>query len=116
MPPGSCTLFTILQKRPSSFSLENDRSGFGNESYVLVLPFNHLRRCASAACDLCSIMTSADGKDTLVEHFPEVRLEAHVLRLSRAMISFHQDITLYMGIDDLLPPKTFVRIPSPWSK
>ncbi|KUI72547.1 hypothetical protein VM1G_08286 [Cytospora mali] len=117
MARANCTLHAILRANPSFFSQENDIAGFKQTALRLeVPPFNVLRRCAYEGCELCTVMTAMSDSGCLAAELSLNDLEKTPLHLSRAMLSYHQQITLYMGIDDLLPPKHFHRIPSPWKE
>lgn len=116
MARANCPLLAILRHNPSLFSSENDVSGIDQHAArVLVPPLNVLRRCASQECDLCTVMTAGSTKGCLAADLEPRVLEETPLVLSRAKLSYHQGITFYMGVDDLLPPKHFFRIPESWS-
>lgn len=112
----NCPLFPILQANPLFFSTENDIAGFrANAPRLRVPSLNILRHCASHGCEPCTVLTAGSTKGCLAAELTPFQLERMPVQLSRAMISYHQQITLYSGVDDLLPPKYFFRIPSPWS-
>lgn len=112
-----CPLYAILRANPLFFSPENDISGFKESSPRLAVPpLNILRRCAGQRCDLCTVVTAGSDNGCLAADMSAYELEKVPLHLSRAIISYHQQIALYRGFDDLLPPKHFFRIPSPLSQ
>lgn len=116
MARAKCPLLPILRDNPSFFSLDNDIPGWDEKAPRLIVPpLNVLRLCASQGCDLCMVMTAGSTRGCLAAYLPVIALEETPLVLSRAMLSYHQGITLYIGFDDLLPPKHFFRIPQPWS-
>lgn len=116
MARPNCPLFPILQANPLFFSPKNDISGCDdNAPRLQVPPIGLLRCCASQGCDLCRVLTAGSTKKCLAADLTPFELEYAPIHLSRAMLSYHQQITLYCGIQDLLPPKHFFRIPSPWS-
>lgn len=111
----NCPLWAILCQNPSFFSVENDISGMYAKAPRLNVPsLGVLRLCACRGCDLCRVMTAGSTKGCLAADLSPTELEMPLI-LSRATISYHEGITLYMGQDDLLPPKQFFRIPQPWS-
>lgn len=117
MARPDCPLFPILHANPGFFSLENDISGFGVKAPRLrVPPIGILRRCASQGCDLCRVLTAGSTEGFKAAGVMPFQLEYAPTHLSRAMSSHHEQITLYSGVNDLLPPTSFFRIPSPWSK
>lgn len=116
MARPNCPLFSILQANPLFFSLKSDISGcVVNAPRLQVPPIGLLRRCAFQGCDLCRVLTAGSTKDCLAADLTPFGLENAPIRLSRVIISYHQQITLYCGVEDLLPPKNLFRIPSPWS-
>lgn len=114
----NCTLHAILRGNPLFFSPENDISAFEHDAPRLnVPPLNVLHRCAHQGCDLCTVVTAGwNTLNCLASRFSAHELEYIPLQLSRSMGGYEQQITLYNGLDDILPPKHFFRIPSPWSQ
>lgn len=116
MARENCILHAILRGNPLFFSPENDISAAEHDAPRLhVPPLNVLRRCARQGCDLCTIMTAGwKTLNCLASQYTDHELENTPLQLSRAMGSYVEQIALYNGFDDILPPKNFFRIPSPW--
>ncbi|ROV90496.1 hypothetical protein VMCG_09832 [Cytospora schulzeri] len=118
MARAKCNLHAILLANPPFFSPENDISGFEHDAPRLhVPPLNVLRRCAHQGCDLCTVVTAGlKTPNCLASQWGEYELEQTPLQLSRSMLSCHEQIALYNGFDDIMPPTHFFRIPSPWKE